>query len=188
MRPELCRRQVQTEEEATTDLFVGDDGRLNLAKLLAAAPFPVYGLKGRPSGLRLRSSGWGGKGSPSTIDRVSLGYIAGHPSQPEKTVDIEQGFNVEHDYHDLNAIESLVHNYASKEGREEYFYQGDFHRDWNWERLQKTPRQRATIQVGVMNVEVQFTSWDEPQRVILARWRGVFCNRSQFQSRWKSLW
>ena len=124
------RRQYArlTDSLRTRDLFVGDDGRLNLAKLLAAAPFPVYGLKGRPSGLRLRSPGWGGKGSPSTIDHVSFGYVAGHPNQPEKAVDIEQGLNVEHDTTepgtegglmravvDLNAIEGLVHNYASKE-------------------------------------------------------------------------
>ena len=42
------------------------------------------------------------------------------------------------------------------------------YRDWNQERLQKTTGQDATIRVGGMNVDVHFTSWDMPQRVILA--------------------
>ena len=166
------RRQnaMLTASMQTRNRFVGGDGRPNLARLLAAAPFPVYGLlRRRPMGLRLKSPGWGGKGSPSIIDRASFGYVAGHPSRPEKAVDIKQGFNVEHDYDDLNAIKSLVHNNVSEERQESYFHQGNFHRDWNQERLQKTPRQQANIQVGDTNVEVQFTSWNEPQRVILAR-------------------
>ncbi len=158
-----------TDSLRTRNRFLGNDGRPNLARLLAAASFPVYGLKGRPMGLRLKSPGWGGQGSPSTIDRVSFGYVSGHPSRLEKAVDIKQGFNVEQDYDDLNAIKSLVHNYVSEERQESYFHQGNFHQDWNQERLQKTPRQQANIQVGDTNVEAQFTIWDEPRRVILAR-------------------
>ncbi len=161
--------------------FIGTDGQLSLAKLVAAVPFPVYGLKGRPLGLRLRSPGWGSHGTP-TIKDIHFGYVAGHPSQPDKAVHIDQGLNVEDDtaapdavgnlrraMEDLSAVENIVRNYASKERREAYFYQGDFHRDWNQERLQKTPRQQAIVHVGGMDVDVQITSWDEPQRVILAR-------------------
>ena len=162
--------------------FIDGDGRVNLAGLLAAVPFPVYGLKGRPLGLRLMIPGWGGRGTPETIDRIHFGYVAGHPSQPDKAVHIDQDLNVDDEtaapdtvgnlrrvMADLSAVGSLVRNYASKERRETYFYQGDFHRDWNQERLQKTPRRQAIVQAGGMDVDVQITSWDEPQRVILAR-------------------
>ena len=153
----------------TRNPFAGDDGHMDLARLLAPALFPVYGLKGRPMGLRLKSWGGGGHGTPLVIDNIHLGYVVGHPSQPEKAVDINQGPAVDSDVDELGAIESLIHNYSSEERQESYFHQGNFYRDWNQERLQKTPRQQATIQVGDMNVEVGFISWDEPQRVILAR-------------------
>ena len=165
------RRQYArlTDSLGTSNPFAGDDGHMDLARLLAPALFPVYGLKGRPMGLRLKSWGGGGHGTPLVTDNIHLGYVVGHPSQPEKAVDINQGPAVDSDVDELGAIESLVHNYSSEERQESYFHQGNFHRDWNIERLQNTPHQQATIQVGDMNVEVRFSSWDEPQRVILAR-------------------
>lgn len=173
LRQLRLRRQYArlTDSLRTRNLFVGDDGRMNLARLVAAAPFPVYGLKGRPMGLRLRSPGWGSKGTPTGINSTHLGYVAGHPNEPEKAVDIRQVFDVNEDAaaEDLSSVLQLVYNYSSKEHREAYFDQGGMHRDWNLKRLQNTPRQQATIQAGGMNVDVQFTSWDKPQRVILAR-------------------
>lgn len=140
-------------------------GRLDLALLVAAVPFPVYGLKGQPQGLRLVSPGWGSKNA--NIDYVNLGYVSGHRLRPEKAVAIAQGS--ERPMDDLRAIESLLHNYGPEEQRKMYSYRGDFHRDWNTERLSKAPHQQATIEVNGQALEVELVSWEEPQRVALAR-------------------
>ena len=50
-----------------------------------------------------------------------------------------------------------------------YSYRGDFHRDWNTERLSRSPHQQASIEVNGQAVEVELVSWEEPQRVALAR-------------------
>ena len=151
------------------DSFLGDDGRVDLSRLLAAVSFPVYGLNGRPLGLRLRSPGWGGKGSPVTIHRVRLGYVAGDPRQPERAVALTQEPEVDSGEDELGVIVSLVHNYAPKEHLEGYTLRGDIHRDWNLERLRLASRQQTTIQIGTMPVEIRMASWEEPHRVILAR-------------------
>ena len=145
--------------------YLGDDGRLDLAQLLTAVPFLVYGLKGRPLGLRFKSPGWGSKNA--NIDHVNLGYVSGHRLRPEKVVDITQGS--ERPMDELRTIESLLHNYGPEEQRKMYFYRGDFHRDWNTEHLTRTRRQQAAIEVNRQVVEVELVSWEEPQRVALAR-------------------
>ena len=161
------------------DHFVGDDGRLDLAKLLAATPFPVYGLKGRPMGLRLRSPGQGSRGlGEAVVIRISLGYVSGDPYEPEKAVHIVQSSseedNLGRDLHrggafpDLSSIKNLIANYAPRGLREKDLFFRDFHRDWNVERLENTPRQLATIRVNGIDVEVQFISFDTPHRVIVA--------------------
>ena len=165
-----CRRHARlTDSLRTRNPFVGDDGRPDLARLLAAAPFPVYGLKGRPMGLRLKNRGGGGHGTPVVINHIDLGYVVGHPREPEKAVDLTQGPDVDGGMGELTAIKSLVYYKFSEERGESCFHQRSFYRDWNEERLQNTPRHQATIQVGGINADVEFTSWDEPQRVILAR-------------------
>ena len=68
-----------------------------------------------------------------------------------------------------SSIRNLIANYAPSELPKADPFFRDFHRDWNIERLEKTPHHQATIQVGGINVEVRFTSWDEPQGVNLAR-------------------
>ena len=158
-----------TDSLRTRNPFVGDDGRPNLGRLLAAAPFPVYGLKGRPIGLRLKSRGGGGDGAPVVINQIDLGYVVGHPSNPEKAVDLTQGPDVDGGMGELTAIKSLVYYKFSEERGESRFHQRSFYRGWNEERLQNTPRHQATIQIGGMNLVVHYASWDEPQRVILAR-------------------
>ena len=149
--------------------FRGDDGHLDLSRLLAAVPFPVYGLQGRPLALRLRSPGWSGTGSPSKVHRIHFGYVAGDPWQPEQALDITQGPSADDEMDELRVIESLVHNYGPKEQRDAYFSQGDIHKDWNLNRVQQASRQETTIQVGGMDVEVRLASWSEPQPIILAR-------------------
>ena len=146
---------------------------------MEASAFPVYGLKGRPMDLRLRSPGWGSHGLDGAINQISLGYVFGDPREPEKAVQIVQGATEQdalyRDSHpgaahsDLSSIRNLIANYTPTELRKADPFFRDFYRDWNVERLQKTPHQEATIQVGNINVEVKFTSWDESQRVILAR-------------------
>ncbi len=64
------------------------DGTLDLARLLADVPFPVYGLRDQPLGLRLRSPGFGG--GRESIDHMSLGYVVGHPLSPERALELEQ--------------------------------------------------------------------------------------------------
>ncbi len=163
--PDARLRRMMRERSA----FRGNDGHLDLSQLLAAAPFPVYGLKGRPLELRLRSPGWGGRGSPGEVYRAHMGYVAGEPWQPEQALDITQGPSADGETDELRVIESLIHNYGPKEQRDAYFSQGDIHKDWNLERVQQASRKEATIHVGGMDVEVRLASWDEPQRVILAR-------------------
>ena len=144
----LPQRTGRRRRENRLRPFAGPDGRLSIAELVAAAPFPVYGLEGEPLRLRLRSPGWGGKGAPATIDRVHFGYVAGRPYHPERAVEVTQGPAAHADIEELRAIESLVRSYAPKERREEYFYRGDIHQDWNLERVSLASSERATILVG----------------------------------------
>ncbi len=141
-------------------------GRLDLALLVAAVPFPVYGLKGHPQGLRLASPGWGG--TNANINHINLGYVSGPRLRPEKAVNVTQDFERPSE-EELTAIEQLVHNYGPEEQQKTYFYQGNFHQDWNMERVSQTPRQQATIEVNGQALEVELVSWEEPQRVALAR-------------------
>ena len=161
------------------DRFRDGDQRLVLARLVAAVPFPVYGLKDRPMGLQLRSPGSGSRGLEGIIDHISLGYVAGHPSQPDKAVQINQRPTEQYSqglissdpgaaHMDLSLIRGLIANYGPRERREKDPFLGDFHRDWNVERIENTPRQQATIQVNGVDVEARFITWDTPHRVVLA--------------------
>ena len=138
------------------DRFMDGDQRVVLARLVAAAPFPVHGLKDRPMGLRLRSPGWGTRGLEGNIDHISLGYVAGQPSHLDKAVQIDQHPSEQYSqglissdpgaaHSDLHLIKSLIANYGPKELREKDPFLGDFHRDWNVERIENTPRHQATI-------------------------------------------
>lgn len=160
------------------DRFRDGDQRVVLARLVAAAPFPVYGLKDCPMGLRLRSPGWGTRSLEGIIDHISLGYVAGHPTNPEKAVQINQRSTEQYSqglipnlggaHSDLLLIRNLIANYGPKGLRKTDPFLGDFHRDWNVERIENTPRQQATIQLNGIEVEVRFISWDTPHRVVLA--------------------
>ncbi len=153
--------------------FRRDDGTLDLAQLVAAVPFPVFGLKGRPLGLRLRSPGRSGQGDPPTIVGVHFGYVAGPPSEPTHAIEIIQGRvargELEAQMEDLHVIHSLVHNYGSSEQRQAYFHEGSMNRDWNLEQLKQAIRYQSTVRVGGNSVEVSLASWETPQRVLLAR-------------------
>ena len=170
LRLSLRRRGMRKVAERVAEMrrrapHFSAGGRLDLAQLLTAVPFPVYGLKGQPLGLRLVSPGWGSKNA--NIDHVNLGYVRGHRLRPGKAMNITQGS--ERPMDELRTIRSLLYNFGPEEQRKMYSYRGDFHRDWNTERLTQTPRQQATIEVNGQAVEVELVSWEEPQRVALAR-------------------
>ena len=118
------------------DRFRDDDQRLVLAKIVAAAPFRVYGLKDRPMGLRLRSPGWGTRGLEGNIDHIGLGYVSGDPYEPKKAVEIateqdalDSGLRRGGAHSDLSKIESLIANYGPKELRKNDPFSENFHRD-----------------------------------------------------------
>ena len=155
---------------------VDGDGNLDLGRYLATPPFPVYGLSDRPMGLRLKSAGMGSR--DGLVYRFSLGYVSGDPYDPEKAVVIDQGSSEEYPHglrlnpgraadFNLSSIRNLIANYAPKglRGQDPFF--GDFHRDWNIERIENTPRQQGTIRVGSDDVEAQFISWETPLRITL---------------------
>jgi len=146
--------------------WIGEDGiTTDLAKLVSAASFPVYGLKGRPLGLRFMGTGAAGGGRPSALERIDLNYGVGHPRQLEQALRIDQGPRAS----EMNILANFVSNRAPKEWRDEYFYLGNFHRDWNQERLQQAPRWKTTIQISGEDVEVELASWEEPFQLLLAR-------------------
>ena len=156
----------------THDQFVDSDKRLILARIIAEVPFPVYGLLGRPIGLRLRSPGYGSLNG--RISKISLGYVSGDPTEPNKAIELEQFTGDGYLHHEsgisnLMKITSLIANYSPRGRSETGPFQGDFHKDWNIERIESTPRQQATVRVNGTDVEARFISWDTPHRVILAR-------------------
>ena len=150
---------------------------MDLGRYLATAPFPVYGLSDRPMGLRLRSPGRGSRGPDGPVYKFSLGYVSGDPYDPEKAVMIDQGTSEEYPPDlrlnpgradsNLSSIRDLIANYAPMRLREKGPFFGDFHRDWNIERIENTPRQQGTIRVGSDDVEAQFISWETPLRITL---------------------
>ena len=175
----LMRTERLSDTSTTAHPYVDGDVNLDLDQFLAASPFPVIGLKGRPMGLRLRSAGRSGGNLSGAIDRVRFGYVSGDPYEPEKAVEISQGVTGQDNrsqdsgpgaaFLDLSTIRSLIANYAPRGLREKDPFFRDFHRDWNIKRLENTPRQQATLRVNGVDVEVRFSSWDSPNRVVLAR-------------------
>ena len=145
------------------------EGRLDLRLLLESAPFPVRGLNGRPLALRLRSPGWGGKGEPPVMHRVHFGYVSGDPQRPDRALELDQGDLDGGASAELAAITGLIHNYGRASLREENSRKVDIHRDWNLDRIGRTPHRQVTLKVEGVAVEADLASWEEPERVILAR-------------------
>lgn len=96
--------------------FVDANGRLSLAKLVEAAPFPVFGLKGMPLGLRLRSPGWGGGGTHG-IGETHFGYVRGAFFEPDAALELVQGSGLRNpgeEHSQLSIIESLLRKYGQQ--------------------------------------------------------------------------
>ena len=156
--------------------YLDAQGRIDLPRLVADATFPAYGLKGKPLGLRLRSLGWSDSGRGHIIGRVKFGYAAGEPGEPRRAIELAQGPDTMERSSpegrlmvDLHAVESVVRGYSPKEVRQEYLRRGNFHRDWNLERISRTARRRLTIHVDGAPVKVELAYWWRPQLVVLAR-------------------
>ena len=144
---------------------------LDLTLLLADVPFPVYGLRGHPLGLRLRSPGWGG--GKDVIEHVSLGYVTGHPLRPEKAFQLEQGgpAYAEHPSKEMRGTDvdhDLIANYAPREGEEPFDRMEEVNRDWNWNRLREAERRPVTLTIAGTVVEAEIASWKGPRLVNLA--------------------
>ena len=142
-----------------------------LPRLLAEAPFAVYGLKGNPLGLRLRDLDWSGRGP----GRAILRYTAGEPGAARRALDLYQGTDASQQSADerllteLRSIISLVLSGASTEERESYERRRNVHRYWNLDYVSRAPRRNVTIQIDGKRAEVELAYWQEPQQVALAR-------------------
>ena len=150
--------------------FVDTDGRLKLAELVEAAPFPVFGLKGEPLGLRLRSPGWGSH-STHGIDEVTFGYVRGAVFEPNAAMELVQGLRLKDpgDEHSLlSVVESLLRNYAPQVQRTSWFERGNFHARWNQQRIAEASHDQAEIHVGGETVMVKLAYWEE-EAVIIAQ-------------------
>ena len=154
--------------------FKHADGRIDIQSLLAGVGFPVYGLKGSPLGMGLHALGWGGKGSGPIVGKVILTYAAGEKSGSRGAIGIDQGPDAMREtsegriLSELNAITSLVRSYGTRELRREYLRRGNVHRDWNLERITRTPRRRLTLHARGAPLGVELSCWWEPEQVTLA--------------------
>jgi hypothetical protein len=169
LRRELRLRRTVPRHQGP---FVGADGRLSLAKLVAAASFPVFGLKGEPLGLRLRSPGWGSGGTPG-IGETTFGYVRGAVREPNAAMELVQGSRLKDsgDEHSLlGAIESLLWNYAPQVQRTAWIERGDFHARWNLQHIAEASHDQTDIDVGGETVLVKLTYWEE-EAVIIAQWQ-----------------
>lgn len=170
-----CRKRSAWNEELP---FSGpradpDDalGAGDLPRLLAEAPFTVYGLTGNPLGLRLRDFRLSNRSHGQAI----LRYIAGEPDHPQPALDLAQGAPPARDSAEerlnaeLTAVVGLVLGCAPVEQRKFYLDRRNVHRDWNLDYINGAPRRNMTIQIDGRSVEVEVAHWQEPQQIALAR-------------------
>ena len=152
-----------------------DAGRqVDLSCLLARIGFPVYGIKGGPVGMRLREVGFGRREIGYGVGQVSFRYVGFGPSRPRRALMLRQGVGDSLETTEnrlaaeLQAIICLVVSYGGDELRKEYLAKGNIHRDWNLERIGRTPRRRLSLVAKGTPVEVDLAFWWEPEPVTLA--------------------
>ena len=71
------------------DKFLGPDGREDFVGMVRAYPISVFGLKGRPVGLRFTGPVWGSGGGRPDFERkyhASFRYSVGNNVDPEKAL------------------------------------------------------------------------------------------------------
>ncbi len=141
-----------------------------LPRLLAEAPFVVYGLKGNPLGLRLSDLDWSARGP----GRAILRYTTGEPDYPQRALDLTQDADLsrkpgeERMTAELRAIISLVLGCASTEQRESYERRRNVHRYWNLDYVSRAHRRNVAIQIDGSPTEVELAHWQEPQQIAIA--------------------
>ncbi|MCH8184870.1 MAG: hypothetical protein IH862_02070 [Chloroflexi bacterium] len=146
--------------------YLTADGRCDFARLVGAASFPVYGLKGRPLGLRLKTPGCSASGLSERIYSIDLGYVSGNAREPDGALQVSR-LASDRPVEELDRVEHLVLSYCSQEQSQEYRRAGSFHRDWNEDVIGQATRRQMTVHVGGRPVEVELRQWEQPQRVIL---------------------
>ena len=146
-------------------------GAGDLPRLLAEAPFSVYGLKGNPLGLRLSDF----ELSNRSRGQALLRYTAGEPDHPQTALDLAQGALPARDSAEerlnaeLKAVVGLVLGCAPVEQRRFYMDRRNVHRDWNLDYLNRASSRGVTIQVDGAPANVEIAHWQEPQQIALAR-------------------
>ena len=152
-----------------------DAGRqVDLSRLLARIGFPVYGIKGGPVGMRLREVGFGRREIGYGVGQVSFLYVGVGPSLPRRALTLRQGVGASLESTEnrldaeLQAIICLVMTDGGDDLRKEYQAKGNIHRDWNLERIGRTPRRRLSLVAKGTPVEVDLAFWWEPEPVTLA--------------------
>ena len=149
-------------------------GNINIPLLLSRVRFPVYGLRGERSGLRLRELSWVGQGNGRRIDRVRFLYAASGEGGPERAIALTQGVEVgdataaDRLFSELQAIVGLVTSHGSEALRREYRRSGNVHRDWNLVGLHSAGKRRLNVTIGGRPMEVEFAYWSKPESVTLA--------------------
>lgn len=180
-------RAARLSPETRGRRYMRPDMRLDLAALVADMPFPVYGLIGHPSGLRVQSpghgSGGGFKGSRPTRS-IHFGYVFGDRRSPSKAMYVEQDNGLDQDETRVDmaegsAIRSLLGNYGPKTDMsgadprrfiEEMQRRREIeNRDWNWERIRNAPRRMVTLEIGGSPVDAEIASFETPLPVNIAR-------------------
>ena len=152
-----------------------DAGRqADLSRLLARIGFPVYGIEGGQLGMRLREVEFGRRENGYGVGRVSFLYVGIGPSLPRRALTLRQGVggslaSTENCLDaELQAIICLVMSHGGDDLRKEYLGKGNIHRDWNLERIGRTPRRRLSLVANGKPVEVDLAFWWEPEPVTLA--------------------
>ncbi|MDE2836024.1 MAG: hypothetical protein OXL97_00740 [Chloroflexota bacterium] len=139
------------------------DGSPDVVKLVATVPFKAYGMNGNPLGLRLISLGHSERGG--VIDRIDFEYKNGPlhltGSIPgERLIGIWQGPVVSYRGMSLEALDAIGGLIGSG---------ADFHRHWNLNEIERAPSREVHTNIAGANAAVKLSSWQEPERVTLAR-------------------
>ncbi len=159
--------------------YMSPDGAPDIRLIIEDAEFPVYGLKGRPNDLRLKSIGGRSESNIETMTEVSFVYRVGHPSNPDAALgltestrepyrDVKEGYlevvRAELEFH---AVEATVRNNVSTEQTKRWFYDGDFNRIWNMDRAADTIHKSIEIEIAEAMRSAVVASWEEPFKVMV---------------------
>ena len=156
--------------------FMSGPGQVDIQLFIEAAGFPVYGLKGRPQDLRLRSIGSGGS-IRKEIERVDLTYKLGDPNNPDAAVQLieseddpylhvkEGYFEAARTEREFSVVQQTVLSNSSSEQTKRWFHAGDFNRLWNMETAARASRDDLEVEIAGATRSVDAATWKEPFKV-----------------------